>query len=250
MRYGQGFKRPTKKTLRIHRARQGVKLFTAEEVRRLLAAADVPMKAILLLGINCGLGNSDCGNLPVSALDLGTGWLDFPRPKTGISRRCPLWPETIEALRQGLAGRPAAKKEQHTNLVFITKYGMPWAKDVPDSPITKETRKLLDRLGIDGHRNFYTLRHTFRTVADEVKDQPAADYIMGHEVPHMSAVYRETISDQRLKAVTEHVRKWLFATVDQTNRPSAPTPDIQFPERRHRHREPSRGCLAAWHHPF
>jgi hypothetical protein len=26
----------------------------------------------------------------------------------------------------------------------------------------------------------------------------------------MSAVYRETISDARLKAVTDHVRGWLF----------------------------------------
>jgi len=39
---------------------------------------------------------------------------------------------------------------------------------------------------------FYTLRHTFRTVADEAKDQPAADFTMGHESPHMSTVYRET----------------------------------------------------------
>ena len=58
---------------------------------------------------------------------------------------------------------------------------------------------------------FYTLRHTFRTVADEAKDQPAADYIMGHEVPHMSGVYRETISDARLRAVADHVRAWLFS---------------------------------------
>jgi integrase len=57
---------------------------------------------------------------------------------------------------------------------------------------------------------FYTLRHTFRTIADEAKDQPAADFIMGHEVAHMSSVYRETISDERLKAVTDHVRAWLF----------------------------------------
>jgi hypothetical protein len=57
----------------------------------------------------------------------------------------------------------------------------------------------------------YTLRHTFRTVGDGAKDQPAADIIMGHEVPHLSSVYRETISDERLKAVTHHVRAWLFA---------------------------------------
>jgi hypothetical protein len=57
---------------------------------------------------------------------------------------------------------------------------------------------------------FYTLRHTFRTMADEAKDQPVVDFMMGHEVPHMSAVYRETISDERLRAVADHVRAWLF----------------------------------------
>jgi hypothetical protein len=36
------------------------------------------------------------------------------------------------------------------------------------------------------------------------------DFIMGHEVPHMSAVYRETISDARLKTVADHVHRWLF----------------------------------------
>ena len=73
--------------------------------------------------------------------------------------------------------------------------------------------KLLRGLGINGRKGlgFYTLRHTFRTVADGAKDQPAADYLMGHEVPHMSSIYRETIDDARLRAVADHVRAWLFA---------------------------------------
>jgi integrase len=87
--------------------------------------------------------------------------------------------------------------------------------------LTQETRKLLNKLGIDGHRNYYTLRHTFRTVADEARDQPAADLIMGHEIPHMSAIYRETISDERLRAVAEHVRRWLFAKRSNTPAPTA-----------------------------
>jgi integrase len=72
--------------------------------------------------------------------------------------------------------------------------------------------KLLKALHINGRKGlgFYTLRHTFRTIADEAMDQPAADYIMGHEVPHMSSVYRETIRDARLRAVAEHVHDWLF----------------------------------------
>jgi integrase len=130
-----------------------------------------------------------------------------------MPRRCPLWHETVQAIREALATCPEPKREEHTGLVFITKYGLSWAKDTPDGPVTKETRKLLDALGINGRKGlgFYTLRHTFRTVADEAKDQPAVNFIMGHEVPHMSSVYCETISDERLKAVADHVRAWLYA---------------------------------------
>jgi integrase len=212
VRFGAGFDRPTKKTFRIARAKQGAKLFTALEIHRLLAAAGPAMKAMILLGINCGYGNADCGNLPLAAVDLEGGWIDFPRPKTGIARRCPLWPETVEAIREALAKRPTPKQEEHAGLVFVTQRGLSWVKDTSDNPVAKETAKLLKALGINGRKGlgFYTLRHTFRTVADEAKDQPAADYIMGHESPHMSTVYRERIADERLKAVTDKVRDWLF----------------------------------------
>jgi integrase len=224
VRYGPGFDRPSQKTMRLHKAKQVVRLFTAEEVRHMvngtlivgeqgpkLARAGVQLRAMILLGINCGFGNSDCGQLPLSALDLDGGWINFPRPKTGIPRRCPLWQETIAALKEVLAVRKEPKDKAHARLVFVTKYGESWAKDIADSPITKETRKLLDELGINGHRNFYVLRHTHRTVSDGAKDQPAADHIMGHEPAHMSTTYREAIADERLKAVSDHVWAWLFA---------------------------------------
>jgi integrase len=210
--YGQNFKRPSPKVLRLEKARQGRKLFTVEEIHRLMGSASIMVKAQILLGINCGFGNTDCGTLPLSAIDWDNRIIDFPRPKTGIPRRCPLWPETVQALQEALAHRPKPKKEEHAGLVFITQRGLSWAKEIADSPLTKEVAKLMKILGINGRKGlgFYTLRHTFRTVADEAKDQPAADFIMGHEVPHMSSVYRERISDERLKAVTDYVRAWLF----------------------------------------
>jgi integrase len=212
VRYGQGFKRPSRKVVRIDRAKKGPRLFAADEIRRLLAAAGTSMRAMVLLGINCGFGNADCGRLPLSAVDLEARMIDFPRPKTGIPRRCPLWAETVQAIREASAHRPGPKKEEHAGLVFITKYGLPWAKDTADQTLAKEFGKLLKALHINGKKGlgFYTLRHTFRTVADEAKDQPAADHIMGHEVAHMSSVYREGISDERLRAVADHVRGWLF----------------------------------------
>jgi integrase len=59
---------------------------------------------------------------------------------------------------------------------------------------------------------FYGLRHTFQTAADETHDYPAIMKIMGHAegVNDMSARYREKIGDDRLRAVAEHVRAWLW----------------------------------------
>jgi len=207
MRFGPSFRKPTKKVLRLQRAQRGVQLFTAAEIHKLLDAASVQMRAMILLAMNAGLGNTDCARLPLSALDLEQGWLDYPRVKTGIPRRCPLWPETVAAIRETLANRPEPKAAADAGLVFITKYGSAWVQ----TAVTHEVGKLLARLGINGHRNFYALRHTFRTEADASRDQPAVDHLMGHSRDDMASVYRERIGDDRLRAVAEHVRSWLFA---------------------------------------
>jgi integrase len=209
VRFGPEFTRPSKKTLRVHRAQGGAKMFERDELKRMLDAAGVPLKAMILLGINCGFGNGDCGTLPMSALDLERGWVNYPRPKTGIARRCPLWLETIEAIKQALASRPSPRSTEFSGLVFLTLTGRSWAKKTDDNPVSKETRKLLDSLEINGHRNFYCLRHTFETIAGEAKDQIAVDHIMGHAREDMATVYRERISDERLTAVVNHVRAWL-----------------------------------------
>jgi integrase len=81
-------------------------------------------------------------------------------------------------------------------------------------PLPCKFGRLLRRLSINGRKGlgYYTLRHTFRTVADEAKDQPAVDYIMGHVDASMAGRYRERIDDSRLQAVTEHVRSWFFGS--------------------------------------
>lgn len=210
IRFGPLFRKPSARTMRKHKQAQGERMFEARHIRRLLKAAGVQLRAMILLGINAGFGNTDCGTLPFTALDLKAGWVDFPRPKTGIERRCPLWPETVEALKTAIAKRPEPRNSDHAGLVFITKKRSNWTTD-GDRPITKETAKLLKELGLHRDRlNFYALRHTFRTIADETRDFPAIDLIMGHSDPSMAARYRERISDERLKAVAEHVRRWLW----------------------------------------
>ena len=76
---------------------------------------------MVLLGINCGFGNHDVGSLTVGSLDLKAGWVDHPRPKTRAERRCPLWPETIEALQKVLRRRPEPDRREHAKLVFLTR---------------------------------------------------------------------------------------------------------------------------------
>jgi integrase len=76
--------------------------------------------------------------------------------------------------------------------------------------LSQRFRKLLDLLGINSRKNFYTLRHNFETIAGESKDQVAVDCIMGHVDPSMAAQYRENVSDARLLAVVNVVRAWVF----------------------------------------
>lgn len=222
MVFGEGFKRPTRKTLRKHRAGQGPKMFDAGEIKRMLAEAPQPLRTMILLGINAGLGNSDIGTLPLSEVDVKNGWLTYARPKTGIDRRIPLWPETVKALREWLKERPKPSDSKNAGLVFVTKYGGAWSID--GRSLSNEMRKLLDSVGINGHRNFYCLRHTFQTQGDESRDFIAVRRIMGHASNDIADVYRERVSDVRLKMVTEHVRTWLFAgdTDEKTDDAQAP----------------------------
>lgn len=211
VRFGPSFKKPTKKVMRLARAQKGVRLFTPAEIVAMLDKASPQLRAMILLGINSGFGNADCGLLPVRAIDLKNSWLDFPRPKTGIARRCPLWKETVDALTVAIAERPQPKDEADAGLLFITKYGGRWHKETSDNPISKEFRKLLDELGI--YRpglGFYALRHCFETFGGESRDQVAVNAIMGHVDASMAGVYREHIDDSRLRAVVDHVRAAIF----------------------------------------
>lgn len=211
VRFGPTFKKPASHIMRAHRQKSTPKIFEDAELRAIVDAAALPLRAMILLGINCGFGNHDCGTLTLDSLDLSNGWVNHPRPKTSVERRCALWPETIHAIRDAIKERPKPKRAADGNLVFITRIGQPWAKEVADSPITKEFRKLLDKLKL--HKpglGFYTLRHVFETIASGTTDQVAVDAIMGHVDGSMAGLYREKIHDKRLLAASNYVRKWLF----------------------------------------
>jgi integrase len=224
IRFGPGFTRPSAKTLRLARHAKGENMLEASQLRILLDGAGSTLRAMMMLGLNCGFGNSDVGTLPLTAIDLNAARVDFPRPKTGIGRRCPLWPETIAALKTSIAARPGPEDPADARLVFLTAYGRSWSKDATWNPVTTEFAKLLKRQGF--HRpglGFYTLRHVFETIGGEAKDQIAVNAIMGHADSSMSGRYRERISDERLRAVTDHVHGWLFPPAAKAKRPKRVT---------------------------
>jgi integrase len=201
---GESFKKPKKVALKREKLASGGKSFTIEELRLLYHAANPQMKCFILLGLNGGMGNGDVGQL--ERRHIVDGWIDFPRPKTLVDRRFPLWKETVRAI-----GQTAQTKRADLPNVFLTKYGLVWFKDNGDDPISKEFRKLCLDCGVHKHgRGFYSLRHQFRSIARGCRDREAVDFVMGHADGTVAESYMEWgIDDARLKAVTDHVYAWV-----------------------------------------
>jgi len=221
--YGSEFKPPSKAEKRKYKSKGGKRLFTAVEIRQLLSAASPPIKAAILMGINAGLGNTDVADLEFQHLDLefehvdhDRGWLDYPRGKTGTERRCPLWPETVEALQTAIAERPEPLLKADAEVVLLTTQRQRLVRDTEHSRtdgVSVVFGKLLRKLGINGRDGlgFYSLRHTLATIGLQTGDRDAVKALMGHIEQDMLATYDETgPSDERRRAVTEYVHDWLF----------------------------------------
>jgi integrase len=218
VRFGQNFKRPSKKSMRVDRGKKqrehGRKMIEAVELRQLIGSATRPLKAMILLGANGALGAADIAVLPQKAID--GDWMTFARVKTGIDRRIPLWPETIAAIKDAIRHRPKPKDELDSDLIFITKYGQRWVRTGPSG--TSNIDKICDAFNkvlraLDLKRTgvgFYAIRHTFETIGGGAGDQVAVDAIMGHINDDMASSYREFVPNDRLLLVTNHIRNWLW----------------------------------------
>jgi integrase len=183
-------KMPSRGTIRRHKAQGSKRMYEPTELRKILRKSPPAMKPMILLGLNAGLGNQDVAELRWE--HLSGNWCDYPRRKTGINRRFMLWPETIKALGKRGTGRICT---------------------MPYSSIGKFFTETLKATGLYRPRvGFYVLRHVFQTIGNRAKDAVAVHAVMGHVDDSMSANYtEEPVQDDRLVAVTDCVRKWLFA---------------------------------------
>ena len=123
IRFGTRFDKPTQKVMR--KAKAVKEIFTAEEIRTLLDNASTPMKAMILLGINGGFGQTDLAFMPQDAVNYKKEVIEFDRPKTGMRRLVPLWKETIDALQAYTRPHKA-----HPDLFFVTPDGTPVVRNL------------------------------------------------------------------------------------------------------------------------
>ena len=139
-----------------------------------------------MLGINTGMGPADLGRLTWDKVDLDSGRLIFPRPKTGAPRVGFLWKKTRQALLQVRIlkhNRAAVEQGGDAALVFLTRTGRPFYVEKEIHSEVKVDGKVVSKLtgvalsntisgtftrmareaGLEGV-TFYRLRHSFKTL--------------------------------------------------------------------------------------
>lgn len=206
--YGDSFDKSTaadkRKVRREHVAEHGERVFTKPELRKLLAKVNGPLRAFVLLGLNCGMYSVDVADL--RAVDLkrvGRNTLiDNDRAKTGVRRKAVLWPDTLAAMKR-------CRRDDEGR--FVTLHGNPWVHGKTNS-IAQAMYRLLKRLGI--HRQgvgFGSLRHTHVSAVGDHPDLNAARLVRGHQFVGIEEHY-DFPNVKRIKAVTDLARRRLLTT--------------------------------------
>ena len=181
-------------------------IFSITQIRKLLQKTSTQMKAMIWLGLNCGFGCTDCAEIQWKNLDLKNSRVSFPRGKTGIGRNLPLWPETVEVLKE---------IPKSGELVFYTSKGNPWVrmikstdkngieKHTKENAVSKKFSKLIKKANIKTEKGvgFYTLRRTAATLAARSGDPFAVQRLLGHADLKMATTYVQDVSEQTDRAI-------------------------------------------------
>lgn len=194
---GQSLVAPTATAKRKQLAKT-TKLIPLEEVRHLLDNASETTKPMFLLALNCAFTQADLAGLRTDHIQ--GEWLNFPRPKTAIDRRCWLWPETTDCL-------PAANDDDRI-------FGLDAAV------IRKRLYREMGRLGV----NFSPgcIRHTSLTELGNHGDATCVELIAGHCGRGVTRRhYVHEVSRERIRDASEHLRRWVFGErhTDEPHKP-------------------------------
>ncbi len=163
------------------------------QLKQLLDSADVNVRAMILLCLNCGFGPKDLSDLQ---------WRHFKdnrvtlaRTKTGIGQSFTLWPETIEAVenvrkeRRALIARLAKRGRLRADegSFLVTKYWRPWDKN----SIAGQFRKLCKAVSVPCY-GIYRLRHCASTAMSLVASPHVHRKFMRHSQLQQQVAYTHT----------------------------------------------------------
>jgi integrase len=156
--------------------------FNSEQIAKLLSVADVKMRAMIWLGLNCGFGCADCAELKWADLDPKSGKLVFYASRD----------------------KPLSRTRCHINEDGSSKYSS-------SNLITSRFSKLMKKAGIQAPKGtgFYTLRRTAATVAARSGDPFAVQRLLGHANLKMATIYVQDVSEQTDRVI-ENSRKYVI----------------------------------------
>ena len=184
-----------------------VNRFSLEEINILYSAASERTKMFMLLGLNCGFGQTDISELRVGEVDIEQGRIVRKRTKTAIHSEFKLWPLTVEMLKLygNLDGDP-------NDRLFLSKSGHPLVREYFIDDKFKRTDairsaffRLMKKTKVPNHRGFYSLR---KTAASEIEaiDPAVTEMFLAHSEKGMKRHYAER-DWARLDAATMKLSK-------------------------------------------
>ena len=199
-----------KNQARIKAAANTKPLYTLEELQKLHNNADLQLKTMILLALNCGFGPKDMKDLTWKHID--DNRVTLPRSKTGICQTYLMWAETcllLEEVRQERVERiaRAAKRGAHRDdngHIFVTKYWRPWNKDA----IGLQFNKLCKKAKVPCY-GFYRLRHCASTAMSLVATPHVQRKFMRHGQLQQQVVYTHTPDTEVDMAITKAKAKLL-----------------------------------------
>jgi integrase len=171
-------------------------IFTAEQVQRLIDAANDDWKGMVIAGFYTGARLGDLANLTWGNVDLFEGTITFTQKKTGAKIKIPI----AEDLHSYLMTLPM--KDSPKAPVFPSLYGKTSAGK---SGLSMAFGRLMERAGIEqgtirergkgvgrkvSARSFHSLRHSFNTLlTNSGVPQELRMKLTGHSSVEMNAVY-------------------------------------------------------------
>ncbi len=185
-------------------------LYTLGDIHKLLGNAELRLKTMIMLALNCGFGPKDLQDLTWDDIDKER--LTLPRSKTGVCQTYLIWPETkelLDAIRQQramLIVRMAKRKVHHSDYghVFVTRFWKLWSKDA----VAEQFRKLCKKAGVSCY-GFYRLRHCASTAMSLVATPHVHRKFMRHSQLQQQVTYTHTPDIEVDKAILKAKEKLL-----------------------------------------